>query len=254
MKPPTSSVSRSNCSGTRLRVDLNIICSNRWAKPERPRGSSLRADIVPDLDRDVGAVRIADRIDAQAVGERAASDRRSAARAAAVCGRGRRRAERTQAAKAAREQINASSSPASRARALLRRARARRQACSASAASASSSQRCSAASRSALALSIACGQRLEQAGIAPVEIVVGERGLVARDRRLQLLDPRRQQLVVALVLVGELGAPSCDGGGVRPCGRAAAFAGAASGPRASAPNPHSRRRRCRPCPSRRGRA
>ena len=39
--PPTSSVSRSMFSAGMLRVALNIMCSNRWAKPERPAGSSL---------------------------------------------------------------------------------------------------------------------------------------------------------------------------------------------------------------------
>jgi len=39
--PPTSSVSRSKVSGGRFSVALNIRCSNRWAKPERPAGSSL---------------------------------------------------------------------------------------------------------------------------------------------------------------------------------------------------------------------
>ena len=78
----------------------------------------LRADIVPDLDRDVGAVRVADRIDAQAVGERAASDRRSAATARRL-GRARRGAARTGQSGQRRARIsNASSSIASRARRL----------------------------------------------------------------------------------------------------------------------------------------
>ena len=40
LAPPTSSVRRSNCSARRFAVLLNIMCSKRWAKPERPGGSS----------------------------------------------------------------------------------------------------------------------------------------------------------------------------------------------------------------------
>jgi len=39
--PPTSSVRRSNCSLARCFVLLNMRCSKRCAKPERPAGSSL---------------------------------------------------------------------------------------------------------------------------------------------------------------------------------------------------------------------
>src|SRR3978361_428558 len=41
LKPPTSSVSRSIVSGAVREVPLNIKCSKRCAKPERPGGSSL---------------------------------------------------------------------------------------------------------------------------------------------------------------------------------------------------------------------
>jgi hypothetical protein len=41
LKPPTSSVKRSMLSAGRSFVALNIRCSKRWAKPERPWGSSL---------------------------------------------------------------------------------------------------------------------------------------------------------------------------------------------------------------------
>ena len=54
-----------------MRVALNIRCSNMCAKPERPAGSSFEPTSYQTCTDDVRRAGVADRIDAQAVGERA---------------------------------------------------------------------------------------------------------------------------------------------------------------------------------------
>src|SRR3546814_18768010 len=48
-------------------------------------------------------------------------------------------------------------------------------------------------------------QGIEALRVLRVEIGIGERGFVAGDRGIKFLDPLRQQIIVALILVAELG-------------------------------------------------
>ena len=116
---------------------------------------------------------------------------------------------------------------------------------------ATSSQRSSAASFSARLASIAWSAR-RTARDPGVEVGIGSAASSPRSR-LRAARSARQQVVVALVLVGELPARDRGGGPALRRGLASGASPWRGARRASAaPNPHSRRRRCRPCPSRRG--
>ena len=58
-----------------FREPWNITCSNRWAKPVLPGDLVLRADVVPEVDRDDGREVVLGDDEPEAVGEALVAER-----------------------------------------------------------------------------------------------------------------------------------------------------------------------------------